>query len=100
MKRTQLLLAVASAPTGCGSMIQAVNAYGGVAVSDLKAANDSFVPGGTAAACGTSVGAAYWIPQVIPKYLRASTKLARPNSVNKLSVVIGQPAVACLEKFE
>ncbi len=66
MKKTIVMLALAGALCGCGSMIQAVNAYGTVAVSDAKAANDTLIAGWTVAACATPISAALRNPQIIP----------------------------------
>ena len=51
--------------SGCGSLIQAVNAYGTIAVTDAKAANDTVIAGWTLAACATPVSAALRNPQII-----------------------------------
>lgn len=65
MKRT-LTLAVLATLTGCGTMQQAINAYGGTVVSSAQQANDSYALAWASAACGTSVGAALRNPQLIP----------------------------------
>ncbi|MES2320171.1 MAG: hypothetical protein V4631_22060 [Pseudomonadota bacterium] len=66
MKKLILIAVLACACTGCGSMIQAVNAYGAVAVSDARAANDTVIAGWTLAACATPISAALRNPQIIP----------------------------------
>ena len=66
MKRTLLISVLALALTGCGSMIQAVNAYGTVAVSDAKATNDTIIAGWTIAACATPYSAILRNPEIIP----------------------------------
>lgn len=66
MKRSLLMLALAGALTGCGSMIQAVNAYGSVAVSDARAANDTIITGWKLAACATPYSAILRNPEIIP----------------------------------
>jgi uncharacterized protein YceK len=65
MKRFITLLALAGALSGCGSLIQAVNAYGTIAVTDARAANDTMIAGWTLAACATPVSAALRNPQII-----------------------------------
>jgi uncharacterized protein YceK len=65
MKRSLLMLALLCALSGCGSLIQAVNAYGTVAVADARAANDTVIAGWTIAACATPVSAALRNPQII-----------------------------------
>lgn len=66
MKRTLLLLALASTLTGCGTAIQAMNAYGGAAINSTQQVNDTFAKGWAAAGCGITVGAALRNPEVIP----------------------------------
>lgn len=66
MKKSLLMLAVALALTGCGSLINAVNAYGSVAVDNGRAANDTLIAGWTTTACATPISAALRNPQVIP----------------------------------
>jgi hypothetical protein len=66
MKKSLLMLAAALALTGCGSLINAVNAYGTVAIENGRAANDTLIAGWTVAACATPISAALRNPQVIP----------------------------------
>jgi len=66
MKKTILILAFAGALSGCGSMIQAVNAYGTVAVHNAQAANDTIIAGWTVAVCATPISAALRNPHIIP----------------------------------
>lgn len=66
MKKSLLLLALVSTLAGCGSMIQAVNAYGTVAISDARAANDTIIAGWTVAACATPYSAILRNPEIIP----------------------------------
>jgi uncharacterized protein YceK len=60
-----LTLAVLATLAGCGSLIQAVNAYGTIAVTDARAANDTMIAGWTLAACATPVSAVLRNPQII-----------------------------------
>ncbi len=66
MKKILLASAIAAALSGCGSLQQAVNAYGGAVIGSAQQANDSYALGWAAAACGTTVGAAFRNPQIIP----------------------------------
>ena len=66
MKKSLLLLVVVFAVSGCGSLINAVNAYGAVAIDNGRAANDAVIGGWTVAACATPISAALRNPQVIP----------------------------------
>ncbi len=66
MKSSLLISVLAIALTGCGSMIQAVNAYGTIAVQDAKAANDTVIAGWTIAACATPYSAILRNPEIIP----------------------------------
>lgn len=66
MKKIIILAACMVLLSACGSMQQAVNAYGAVAISSAQQANDSYALGWAAAACGTTVGAAMRNPQIIP----------------------------------
>lgn len=66
MKKSLLMLALLGSLSGCGSMIQAVNAYGAVAVTDARAANDTVIAGWTLTACATPVSAAIRNPEIIP----------------------------------
>jgi uncharacterized protein YceK len=63
--KTALATLALIALTGCGSLIQAVNAYGTIAVTDARAANDTMIAGWTLAACATPVSAALRNPQII-----------------------------------
>lgn len=65
MKALIAILAAASL-SGCASMQQAIDAYGSSAITTAKHANDSYTLAWAAAACGTTVGAAFRNPQVIP----------------------------------
>lgn len=66
LKKSILASAIAAALCGCGSVQQAVNAYGGAVIDSAQQANDSYALTWAAAACGTTVGAAYRNPRVIP----------------------------------
>lgn len=66
MKKSILAGAILATLTGCGTMQQAINAYGGTVVSSAQQANDSYALAWASAACGTSVGAALRNPQLIP----------------------------------
>lgn len=66
MKKTILLCAVLVLLAGCGTLQQAVNAYGGAVIGSAQQANDSYALAWAAAACGTTVGAAMRNPQIIP----------------------------------
>lgn len=66
MRKIIILAACMALLSACGSMQQAVNAYGGAAISSAQQANDSYALAWAAAACGTTVGAAFRNPQVIP----------------------------------
>lgn len=66
MKKLITLAACLSMLSGCGSMQQAVNAYGGAVISSTQQANDSYALAWAVAACGTTVGAAFRNPQIIP----------------------------------
>lgn len=66
LKKTILASAIAAVLSGCGSMQQAVNAYGGAAISSAQQANDSYALAWAAAACGTTVGAAFRNPHLVP----------------------------------
>lgn len=61
-----MILAVLATLTGCASIQQAVDAYGGAAIASAQHANDSYAKAWMAAACGTSVGAAMRNPESIP----------------------------------
>lgn len=83
MKRTLLISVLALALTGCGSMIQAVNAYGTVALSDAKAANDTIIAGWTITACATPYSAILRNPEIIPalQFLCAPAREVAPSSL-------------------
>ncbi len=83
MKKYILMLALVSTLAGCGSMIQAVNAYGTVAVSDAKAANDTIITGWTVAACATPYSAILRNPEIIPalQSLCGPTREVAPSSL-------------------
>lgn len=82
MKKLIVLLA-ALALTGCGSMIQAINAYGTVAVSDARATNDTIIVGWTIAACATPYSAILRNPEIIPalQSLCTSGREVAPSSL-------------------
>lgn len=61
-----IVLAAAALLTGCGTAIQAMNAYGGAAISSTQQVNDSYAKAWAVAGCGISIGAAYRNPEVIP----------------------------------
>lgn len=61
-----LAVAVCAALTGCAGLQQAVQAYGGVAVSNAKAANDTFIDGYKVALCALPLSAIVRHPELIP----------------------------------
>lgn len=65
MKKT-IIIALALCLSGCGSLIQAFNAYGAVAIDNAKATNDTIIEGWTVAACATPISAALRNPKIIP----------------------------------
>lgn len=66
LRKTILASAIAAALSGCGSLQQAVNAYGGAVIDSTRQANDSYALAWAAAACGTTVGAAFRNPHLVP----------------------------------
>lgn len=69
MRRTLLFFAVLAAATlsaGCGSLIQAVDAYGAAAVTGAKATNDSLISANKVALCATPVSALVRHPELVP----------------------------------
>lgn len=64
MKRIILLSALAL--SGCGSLNQAVTAYGAVAVQNAQQTNDTVIQAWKLAACATPVSAAVRNPEIIP----------------------------------
>lgn len=82
MKST-ILIASMFLLTGCGSMLQAVNAYGTIAVDNAKSANDTIIAGWTTAACATPISAAMRNPQIIPalRALCLPTSEAPPSAL-------------------
>lgn len=52
--------------TGCGSLQQAVQAYGGVAVTNARAANDTLVEGYKVGLCALPLSAIARHPEIVP----------------------------------
>ena len=86
MKKSLMASAIALALSGCGTLQQAVNAYGGVAINSAQQANDSYALAWSAAACGTTVGAAMRNPHVIP----ALRVLCMPPAGSSPSLLLDQ----------
>lgn len=64
--RKILILVACAALAGCGSMLQAVNAYGAVAVDNAKATNDTIVTGWKLTGCALPLSAILRHPEIIP----------------------------------
>lgn len=60
------LLTLAAATSGCAGVSQAVNAYGSIAVTGAKAANDTLIEANKVALCATPIGALARHPELVP----------------------------------
>lgn len=65
MKRI-LIIAMLAALTGCAGFQQAVQAYGGVAVGNAKAANDTLIEAYKVGLCGLPLSAIARHPEIVP----------------------------------
>lgn len=61
-----LAASMAFSLSGCAGISQAVDAYGTVAVSDAKAANDTIIAAQKVALCATPVSALVRHPELVP----------------------------------
>lgn len=66
MKKFLITMAVAGTLAGCGTMNQAVNAYGTIAIDNAQHANDTIIASWSVAACATPLSAIMRNPQIIP----------------------------------
>jgi uncharacterized protein YceK len=66
MRKTIFVLALAASLAGCASVQQAVQAYGSVAVTSAKAANDTAIEAYKVALCATPVSAVRRHPELVP----------------------------------
>lgn len=66
MKTTLKLIAISLLLSGCASVQQAVQAYGSVAVTSTRAANDTVIEAQKVAMCGLPLSAIARHPEIIP----------------------------------
>ena len=64
--RKILIIGAALALAGCGSFQQAVQAYGGVAVTNAKAANDTLIEAYKVGICALPLSAIARHPEIVP----------------------------------
>lgn len=66
MRKTLAILTLAALCGGCASVQQAVQAYGSVAVTGTRAANDTLIEAQKVALCGLPLSAVVRHPEIIP----------------------------------
>lgn len=66
MKRMLIATLAASCLSACGSLSQAVSAYGNIAVTGAKATNDTIIEANKVALCATPVSALVRHPELVP----------------------------------
>lgn len=64
--RKLLIIAAMAALTGCSSFQQAVQAYGGVAVGNARAANDTLIEAYKVGLCALPLSAIARHPEIVP----------------------------------
>lgn len=95
MKRMILisaLLACAALSAGCASTMQAVNAYGAVAVTGAQATNDTLIAANKVALCATPVSALVRHPELVPAVRSLCLPAADTGNVGQ--VLDGIPTAA------
>lgn len=66
MKKLLIILAAGLALTGCAGVQQAVQAYGSVAVTGARAANDTVIEAQKVSLCGLPLSAIARHPEIVP----------------------------------
>ena len=66
MHRLIVIIALAAALTGCAGIQQAVQAYGTVAMTNARAANDTLIEGYKVGLCALPLSAIARHPEIVP----------------------------------